>query len=441
MTRFTRRHALHGLGGAAGVALAGCLAPPAAGPDGGDGTDDGSDDAGNGGDTGNGNEDGDDVGNGEDDADHGDGVEIEIHRVADGLSKAVWDHRERPGVCFLFRDAFDGEWLFADADADARAFVSGTDFDAAALLYVESVGPTICYTDLEFGAFTRENGTLAGEAAAIDTAADDEMCGPALNYPGALVRVTADPLPEVARLRITNGWGEEATVRSDDNVLDPGLLRGYVEPAEEPPAVPDALVCDDDGFERHYPGYADPDAVAWGSAAGVDGRVGLELRVLSRDEPPDPPDVEASEHDALDEPPLATAGDTETANGPDHPTPPEGALTFSRGDEVRIELTNVSSRQLGVGNEGKYNLEAETAAGWTEVRGGDDGESFPYTDELRLLSPGERVSWAFTMTEDGLVEGGPHADRLRVCPALQPGRYRFVFWGAEPVAVAFDYEG
>jgi hypothetical protein len=147
--------------------------------------------------------------------------------------------------------------------------------------------------------------------------------------------------------------------------------------------------------------------VSWGSGGGAGGDGdGLELRVVDPD------------------------GDAGGA-----------AAAFERGDEVRIELTNASGREAYVGNQGKYNLELRTETGWTEIRGAEEGTAFDYTDEAIGVRPGETLTWEFELTETGLIEGGPHADDLRVCPDLVPGRYRFVFWGADDLAVAFDYVG
>jgi len=79
-----------------------------------------------------------------------------------------------------------------------------------------------------------------------------------------------------------------------------------------------------------------------------------------------------------------------------------------------------------------------TEDGWTDVRGGD-GDRFGYTDEAIAHPPGETVAWEFTMTESGLVADENQPGGLRVCPDLQPGRYRFVFFGAADIAAAFDY--
>lgn len=438
MTQLTRRRALRGVATSGIAALMGCLG---ASDPGGNGDDDGAN-----GDAGDDDESG---GEGNRTADDGnDDLASGTRQVGTSLSGPAWDYRERVGFCVLIREERDGGWLFADADAGTKAFVSDTDFETSVLLYVESVGPNTCYDEVEFGAFDVANGTLLGDAAAVDATGEDEVCGQALTYPGALVRVTTDARVDRARVTVTNGWGERATVRSDDGVRDPASLDGYVRPAGDPESVPAALGCEDDGFERHAAGYNDPDAVSWGSASGIDGGHGLELRVVNTGYDGDDGEDDHGDGDGEDRGDDEICDDDEVrgdvenhGDEEDRPERPGEALTFTRGDEVRIELTNVSSTPVGIGNPGKYNLEVLTEEGWTEVRGGDEGEPFVYTDELLTHPPGESVEWTFATTEAGLVEGGPHADRLRVCPELRPGRYRFVFWGADDVAVAFDYAG
>jgi len=53
-------------------------------------------------------------------------------------------------------------------------------------------------------------------------------------------------------------------------------------------------------------------------------------------------------------------------------------------------------------------------------------------------APGEGFEWTFELTDGGVVpDAHQHGDSPTVCPSLQPGRYRFLYW--EPgVAVEFD---
>ncbi|WP_280588495.1 hypothetical protein [Halorubrum sp. Boch-26] len=395
MTRRRRRAVLYGLGAGSVVALAGCAS------EGDPGSDDGSDgtDGGDGGD-------GADGSDGTDGADDGDGTdaapETEVHQVGGALSGPAWDRGERRGFCALLAEESDAAWLLRDAPAEATAFVEATDFDESALAYVESVGPTTCHRGIAFADVAVEDGTLVASAT-VEQPDDDVACGEAITFSGAFLRATTDDRPDAVRVSVTDGWGETSEVTGDDGVLDPERLDGYVRPDGDPETVPTEFDCEADDFERHPAVYEG--GVSWGSGggAGGDGR-GLELRVVD-------PDGD---------------GGTEAAE-------------FERGDEVRIELTNASGHDAYVGNQGKYNLELRTETGWTEVRGAGEGTNFEYTDEALGVRPGETLSWEFELTESGLVEGGPRADVLRVCPGLVPGRYRFVFWGAADIAVAFDY--
>lgn len=383
----TRRRFLYGLGISSSAVLAGCT-----------GATDPND-----GDTGSDEDEDDDTGNGA----GSDGVATAVHQVGQALSGPAWDPETRRGFCLLITAESDARWLFRDADAETRTFVEATDFEGSVVAYAESIGPTTCDDELSFSNVAVEDETLVADATVENTASEDEVCGEAITYPGALLRVTTDPLPEAIRLSITDGWGETTDVTGEDGVREPDRLDGFVRPDGEPQSVPAALDCDDDAFERHPWTLGE---VSWGSGdgSGGTGDGGLELRVI------DP----------------AYDGDD-----------PAKALRFERGDDLRIEMTNVSNGTVEVGNHGKYNLEVYTKEGWTEIRGGDDGSRFEYTDELITHLPGDGYEWEFSMTEEGLVAGGPHADALRVCPDLQPGRYRFVFWGADTLAVAFDYLG
>jgi hypothetical protein len=78
-----------------------------------------------------------------------------------------------------------------------------------------------------------------------------------------------------------------------------------------------------------------------------------------------------------------------------------------------------------------------TENGWQDVRGSTEHERFAYTDEAVMHRPGEGFEWTFELTESGLV--ADHTHDLTVCPDLQTGRYRFVYF-SPGVAVSFDLQ-
>ncbi|WP_049983287.1 hypothetical protein [Halorubrum sp. BV1] len=411
MIDITRRLALRGVAAGGVCAFAGC-----GGGDGGDGSD--GNDGGSGGGT-----------DGSDRSDAQPPIET-VRQVETPLSGPAWDRRSRRGFCTRIAAEADAGWLLADASEETREFISETDFERAVVVYVESVGPTTCHDELSFADVDVEDGVVSASVRVEDTSAANEGCGQAITYPAAMVRVESDPRPESVQLQVTDGWGETGTVR-DDGVIDPETLPGVVRPDGEPNAIPASFDCEVAGFERHPQVYEG--AVNWGGGAGLDG------------------DGSDSGDDATDDAagPLAlrivTAaderGDDDSTDDESRDDSRSDGEPLARGDPFRIELTNVSGRSAYVGNQGKYNLEVRTADGWTEVRGTDGEALFGYTDEAIGVEPGETLAWEFEMTESGLVEGGPHADALRVCPDLVAGRYRFVFWGGDDLAVAFDYVG
>ena len=398
MVQISRRSTLSGVGTLAGVtAFAGCV-------------DDGSDRSNDGDETDADETDGDETGSDTDDASSA-VTDVAVHQVGRALSGPAWRRDERPGFCTLIEARDDAAWLLRDADAETTAFVEETDFDAAVLLYVESVGPNTCYGRVAVEDVSIADNRLTASATAVETGEEGAICGQAITYVGAFCRVAVASAPSTTRVTITDGFDTTATLTEADGVHDPAALEGVVEPNGDPPAVPEALTCPDEAFERAGGGYEPP--VNWGAGGGVTTDAGLALRVRRPD--------------GSDEGPTNDDGRADTA------------MRFERGETVLVQLTNVSARPIGVGNRHKYAFEVQTADGWVDVRGDDDGV-FEYTDELIRLPPGAGFEWSIELTESGVVADHPQSS-ARVCPSLQPGRYRFVFWGANDLAVAFDYLG
>lgn len=365
----TRRQAL--LSGTVGLGtlLAGCI------------DDDGNDGAGGNGTGGNGDENG---------AENNGETSFETKQLGPAVGTPVWARadRDRPGVVFLHESP--GDIGFGSAtvevnfeDEQIEQFIGETDFETQRLLRVEAVGPNGCHDRIEFDGLAVEDGTVLGEAT-VTSPEDGEACDQAITYPRAFVRVDA-PV-DVAELEITDGWGETATVRSDEQPrFDPDELDGGVAPAGDPPAVPEPLACE--GFERKLQ-WSDEDDILLGNE---------------------------------DDPTFALR---------------VAETSYKYGDTALIRLTNTTMDWLITGNRHKYNLQLRTADGWQDVRATED-ELFGYTDEGIMHPPGGGFEWELDLTEEGILADHIHGDRLEVCPDLRTGRYRFVYWPTD-LAVEFD---
>ena len=304
-----------------------------------------------------------------------------------------------------------------ERDEELADWLADTDFDESVVLFVETAAPNACYQKVAIEDVTVESTSLANgseevdaivaNATAVDVSGTEESCPEVVSYPASYVRVTGDGLPSEARVTITDGWGNEGDVDSTMGLVDPDALPGAVEPVHDPLVVPPALECADDDVERLV--APDDEHVAWGETVDEDDAPVFAMRI---------------ENPNFD-------GDVDD----------EDALAFEHGDEVAISLWNVSDRRRLTGNPSKYSIEVLTDAGWEEVRVHDADSPVGYTDEGIFRKPGEGFDWSFSLTDGGLVEHHPQADVLSVCPALQPGRYRFRFWGLtgeESIAVGFD---
>lgn len=348
-------------------------------------------------------------------------VTYDVFQLGPSLSRPDWaagDAETVGAVTLLESERKVRTIATVDEVDELEAWLEDTDFDESAVLLVETVGPNTCYDELEVsdvgvspvsvGDESDAVAAITGTATAVDTSDETTVCGEAITYPSALVRVTGDDLPPMAAFEITNGWGDTGDVDTIGGAVDPDALPGYVRPPTDPQTVPDALDCEDDEFRRHW---SPDDDVAWGEVRDEDGGPALAMRVQN------------PQYD----------GDDVTR-----------ALKFERGDEVRVSMRNVSDEQVYTGNGNKYSLEVLTADGWTDVRGTTDDFGFEYTDEALGHAPGDGFEWTFELTADGVVGDHANADRLEVCPDLPAGRYRFAFWGAlgdASLAVAFDFVG
>lgn len=160
----------------------------------------------------------------------------------------------------------------------------------------------------------------------------------------------------------------------------------YVQPASWTAATPEELVCENDDATRVGQGF-DESELVWG-----DGEA-WEMRI------------------------------SETA--------------VSHDDTVRIRLENVTEDTRSLRAHSLYNVQVETESGWQDVRTYESRDEWGVpTGILRHHEPGESYEWTLTLTEAELADD--------VCPPLQDGRYRFVFYGFQdasdrPIGVGFNF--
>lgn len=302
---------------------------------------------------------------------------------------------EAPGAVYLIDDSDTPDHVPRveppdDREDEGRAFVDETDFETAVLLQIGSVGPNACYDQLDVGDFELTEKTLRGTAEVVESQKADG-CPDEITYPWILVRVeTADTLPEHARITITDGTGNQREVEAPKRRrLDPDTLDGSVQPDRDPPQIPAELACPDEEFDRHGSWTED---VTLGEAFDLGGPIAA----------------------------LRTDQDT-----------------YEYGETVHIRFRNLTDRGILTGNASHFNFQLNTEAGWEDVRGFDEDEFVVYSDVAIIHPPGKGFDWSIELTEAGIGDEGLHADALRVCPELQEGRYRFVFWEVD-VAVEFD---
>ena len=338
-------------------------------------------------------------------------TEYPVRQLGDSFTEPQWATARQPtesaGVVARFERRDELRWLVdrESTPEEVTSFVDETDFSSATLLYLQSVGPTGCYRELAVDDVAVDDDAITATASAVDTSEEGALCTQAVTYPSAFVRVTGDDLPPATRVTLTNGWGTTAEIDATAPLIDPDTLAGGVQPDGDPPAVPAAIDCATEEFDRQA-AYVDDDSIEYGTLTDDSGQPTFALRVRNPG-------------DAADN------------------------LTFERGDEIEFQLRNVSSKHLTTGNEHKYNLQLQTEAGCEEVRGTiDESNDLPYTDMGFGQSPGDGFTWSFELTESGLLAGHPHEADLTICPELQAGRYRFAYWGVDGhLAVQFDYTG
>jgi len=211
-------------------------------------------------------------------------TEYPVRQLGDSFTEPQWATARQPtesaGVVARFERRDELRWLVdrESTPEEVTSFVDETDFSSATLLYLQSVGPTGCYRELAVDDVAVDDDAITATASAVDTSEEGALCTQAVTYPSAFVRVTGDDLPPATRVTLTNGWGTTAEIDATAPLIDPDTLAGGVQPDGDPPAVPAAIDCATEAFDRHA-AYVDDDSIEYGTLTDDSGQPTFALRV------------------------------------------------------------------------------------------------------------------------------------------------------------------
>lgn len=110
--------------------------------------------------------------------------------------------------------------------------------------------------------------------------------------------------------------------------------------------------------------------------------------------------------------------------------------TISMGDEITFSLRNVGTERSSIGTIYKYTFQRLE---------NDEWQSIYYTpnsgwiDRVEAIRPGGGYDWPFTFNQNGLERANPGNADHYVCASLEPGTYRFVYWGIGEEAIATKF--
>ena len=99
----------------------------------------------------------------------------------------------------------------------------------------------------------------------------------------------------------------------------------------------------------------------------------------------------------------------------------------TRGEAFTVELRNVTAETRTTGIRAKYDVQSLGDDGWHSVFG--TASDVAFVDLAYAHEPGEGFRWDLVFSESGLAIEDDGSPGYVVCSSLDPGRYRFVYWG------------
>ena len=98
------------------------------------------------------------------------------------------------------------------------------------------------------------------------------------------------------------------------------------------------------------------------------------------------------------------------------------------GDSLNATLKNLTDKKKYCGIKEKYDIQYKTKSGWQTIFG-LKADMAVHPDIAAIHKPGEGFSWDLEFTREGLSGAVGSEVTYYVCAPLDPGTYRFVYWG------------
>lgn len=94
------------------------------------------------------------------------------------------------------------------------------------------------------------------------------------------------------------------------------------------------------------------------------------------------------------------------------------------GETITVTMENASDEEQLSGNRRKFTIHRRVDGKWQSMY--TEGEHTGWNDIGIQHKPGEGFTWELTVSKSGFSEAPNH---LQACAAVEPGDYRFVYWG------------
>lgn len=99
---------------------------------------------------------------------------------------------------------------------------------------------------------------------------------------------------------------------------------------------------------------------------------------------------------------------------------------LSEGESFECSIRNITEKTKQTGARKKFDIQYKSGSKWFSIYSKKGGGPL---DHLVSHKPGTGFSWRFTASKEGLSATGGRIPSYYVCGEVDPGEYRFVYWG------------